>query len=296
MKKARVCVVGYGNVGREAVVCIDRAPDLELAGVVRRSLNGSPAAVPVARRVEELGPIDAALLTIPSRLISATAPAYLQKGINTVDGYDIHGEAMLSLRKKLKSRACESGRVAITGAGWDPGTDSVIRMLFSAIAPGGLTFTDFGPGMSLGHSTAASAIEGVKKAISITLPLGYGRHRRHVYLELDDGADLAEITGNIKGDPYFKEDHTEIFAVKDAAWLKMAGHGVRITHLGVSGTAQNQMLQLKMRLTNPAATAQIMVAAARASTRLEPGCYILGEIPPIDLLPASREENIAGLV
>ncbi|NLA05873.1 MAG: diaminopimelate dehydrogenase [Firmicutes bacterium] len=296
MGKTRVCVVGYGNVGREAVVCIERAPDLELAGVVRRALCGIPPGVPAATRVEELGPVDAALLAIPSRLIPASAPSYLQRGINTVDGYDIHGRAMLSLRNDLANHARQSGRVAITGAGWDPGTDSIIRMLFSVIAPGGLTFTDFGPGMSMGHSTAASAIEGVKKALSITLPLGYGRHRRHVYVELEQGADLAEVAGNIRRDPYFKADRTEIFAVDDAAWLKVAAHGVRITRLGVSGTAQNQLLELKMRLTNPAATAQIMVAAARAAARLEPGCYVLGEIPPIDLLPSSREENIKKLV
>ena len=30
MKQIRVCVVGYGNVGREAVECVRQAPDMEL--------------------------------------------------------------------------------------------------------------------------------------------------------------------------------------------------------------------------------------------------------------------------
>lgn len=34
MHRIRVCVAGYGNVGREAVECINQAPDMELAGVV----------------------------------------------------------------------------------------------------------------------------------------------------------------------------------------------------------------------------------------------------------------------
>lgn len=296
MRIIRVCVVGYGNVGREAVASIKQAPDMELAGVVRRAAGGKPADLPVATRVEELGPVDVALLALPSRLIPEAAPSYLQKGINTVDGYDIHGEAMLTLRKSLGVHAEKSGKVAITGAGWDPGTDSIIRMLFTAIAPGGITYTDFGPGMSMGHSVAARAIPGVKEAVSVTLPLGYGRHRRDVYVELDEGANFAEIAQKIREDPYFSHDLTQVIGVDDAAPLKFTGHGVKITRTGSSGTAHNQLLELKMKLTNPAATAQIMVAAARASLRIRPGCYVLGEIPPIDLLPLSREENIKKFV
>ena len=292
----RVCVVGYGNVGREAVASIRQAPDMELAGVVRRALDGEPVGFPAATRVEELGPVDVALLALPSRLVPEAAPFYLQKGINTVDGYDIHGESMLRLRKSLAVHAEEKGRVAIIGAGWDPGTDSIIRMLFTAIAPAGITYTDFGPGMSMGHSVAARSIRGVKEAVSVTLPLGYGRHRRDVYVELDEGADFAEVTEKIREDPYFSHDPTQVIRVDDAAPFKVAGHGVKITRLGSSGTAHNQLLELKMRLANPAATAQVMVAAARASMRLRPGCYVLGEIPPIDLLPLSREEIIKQIV
>lgn len=296
MKKSRIGVVGYGNVGREAVAAIEKAPDMELAAVVRRSRRGSPAALPVVTGVEELEHLDAVLLTIPSPLIPETAPLYLQKGINTVDGYDIHGEAMLRLRKLLDGRARESGRVAVIGAGWDPGTDSIFRMLFTAIAPLGITYTDFGPGMSMGHSATAGAVSGVRKAFSVTLPLGYGEHRRDVYVELEEGADLAGIAAEIKNNPYFRNDPTTVIEVDDLMQLKVAAHGVRISRCGSSGTAQNQLLELQMKLTNPAATAQIMVAAARASLLLKPGCYVLGEIPPIDLLPRGREEIIKKMV
>ena len=47
---------------------------------------------------------------------------------------------------------------------------------------------------------------------------------------------------------------------------------------------------------NPAATAQVMVSAARASTRQKPGCYTLLEIPPIDCLCGEREALLARLV
>ena len=198
MKKIRVCVAGYGNVGREALECIKQASDMEPAGVVRRAPGaGSKAGIPHVTCVEELGPVDTAILALPSRLIPAAAPLYLQKGLNTVDSYDIHGEAALSLRNNLGACAREKERVAITGAGWDPGTDSIVRMLFAVIAPAGITCTDFGPGMSMGHGTAARSIPGVKDALSLTLPLGYGRHRRDVYLELEEGADFAGIAARI---------------------------------------------------------------------------------------------------
>lgn len=296
MKKIRVCVVGYGNVGREAVACIRDAPDMEPAGVIRRTVDGSPADLPVVTRVEELGPVDAALLTIPSRAVPAAAPLYLQKGINTVDGYDLPGEAIVELRRKLDRYARANGSVAVTGAGWDPGTDSVVRLLFAAIAPVGITYTDFGPGMSMGHSAMARAIPGVKDAVAMTLPLGCGEHRRDVYLELEEGASFAEIAGKIKEDPFFSSGRTEVIRVADLRPYKNRGHGVRIRRTGSSGRAHNQLLELKMKITNPAAAAQVMISAARASMRLRPGSYILGEIPPIDLLPESREAIIGKLI
>lgn len=295
MERIRVCVVGYGNVGKEAVECVKQAPDMELAGVVE-VLDVPNPGVPLVKRVEDLERVDVAVMTIPSRLVPKVAPSYLEKGINTVDGYDIHGDSMVALRKQLDKCAKENGRAAVIGSGWDPGTDSVVRMLFMAIAPHGITYTNFGPGMSMGHSVAAKSIPGVQDAMSLTLPAGYGQHNRDVYVQLEEGADFQEIAAKIKADPYFVNDVTRVTQVDDVAKVKVMGHGVRLERMGSSGTAHNQTLELKLRLTNPSATAQIMVSAARASMRLNPGCYVLGEIPPIDLLPGDRETLVKNLI
>ena len=61
--------------------------------------------------------------------------------------------------------AAESGKVAIISAGWDPGTDSIVRALMQAMAPKGVSYTNFGPGMSMGHSVAVKAVPGVKAAL-----------------------------------------------------------------------------------------------------------------------------------
>ena len=188
-EQIRVCVVGYGNVDGKQLR--SAAPDMELAAVVEVLDVDCPMHLWSGTWIPEN--VDVAVLAVPSRVVPKVAPEYLAKGINTVDGYDIHGDSTLSLRRQLDECAEQSGATAIIGAGWDPGTDSIIRMLFSAIAPHGITYTNFGPGMSMGHSCAVRDIPGVKDGVSFTLPVGYGQHNRDVYVELDDPARFDEI-------------------------------------------------------------------------------------------------------
>ncbi len=72
--------------------------------------------------------------------------------------------------------------------------------------------------------------------------------------------------------------------------------GAALEQFGAAGTAENQVLELKMRITNPSATAQVMVAAARASTRMAPGCYTLAEVPPVALVAGDIENLLKQLV
>ena len=48
----------------------------------------------------------------------------------------------------------------------------MVHALLEAMVPKGITYTNFGPGMSMGHTVAVKAIEGVKAALSMTIPLG----------------------------------------------------------------------------------------------------------------------------
>ena len=41
---------------------------------------------------------------------------------------------------------------------------------------------------------------------------------------------------------------------------------------------------------------KVLVNVARASMRLQPGCYTMPEIPVIAMLPGTREEIVATLV
>ena len=299
MKKIRAAIVGYGNIGQYVLEALQAAPDFEVAGVVRRAgADNKPAELEpyaVVKDIKELQDVHVAILCTPTRSVEAYAKEILALGINTVDSFDIHS-GIVALRKELGAVAKEHGAVSVIAAGWDPGSDSVVRTMLEAIAPKGITYTNFGPGMSMGHTVAVKAIDGVKAALSMTIPTGTGIHRRMVYIELKDGYKFDEVATAIKADAYFVNDETHVTQVPCVDDLLDMGHGVNLTRKGVSGKTQNQLFEFNMRINNPALTAQILVCVARASFRQQPGCYTMIEIPVIDLLPGEREEWIAHLV
>ncbi|MBQ7945701.1 MAG: diaminopimelate dehydrogenase [Bacteroidales bacterium] len=299
MKKLRAAIVGYGNIGKYVVEALQASPDFEIAGVVRRSLSETKPLeltdIPVVTDIADLGKVDVAILSTPSRKVEENAKKYLEMGINTVDSFDIHTD-IWKLKQSLDSVAKAHQAVSIISAGWDPGSDSVVRALLQAAAPKGLTYTNFGPGMSMGHSVAAKSVEGVKDALSMTIPLGTGIHRRMVYIELKEGYAFEQVAAAIKADDYFAHDETHVMQVEDINAIKDMGHGVNMTRKGVSGKTQNQLFEFNMKINNPALTAQILVAVARATVKQQPGCYTMIEIPVIDLLAGDRETLIKQLV
>ncbi len=298
MKKTRAAIVGYGNIGKYVLDALQAAPDFEIAGIVRRDAANVPDELknyPVVSDINDLQDVDVAVLCTPTRKVEEYAEKILARGIHTVDSFDIHTE-IAGLRSRLDALCKKYNSVAITAAGWDPGSDSVVRTLMQAAAPKGVTYTNFGPGMSMGHTVAVKAVDGVKAALSMTIPLGTGIHRRMVYIELKDGYKFEEVAQAIKTDPYFVNDETHVMQVECVNDLLDMGHGVHMIRKGVSGKTQNQILEFNMKINNPALTAQILVGVARASFRQQPGCYTMIEIPVIDMLPGDREELIKHLV
>ena len=299
MKKIRAAVVGYGNIGKYTLEALLEAPDFEIAGIVRRKgAEDCPrelAEYPVVKDIRELADVDVAILATPTRSVEAYAKDILALGINTVDSFDIHTQ-IVQLRRSLDEAAKAGGAVSIISAGWDPGSDSVVRTLMESLAPKGITYTNFGPGRSMGHSVAVRSIEGVRDALSVTIPLGTGIHRRMVYVELEEGASFETVKQAILTDPYFVNDETHVNQVPCVKDLNDVGHGVNLVRKGVSGQTHNQLLEFNMKINNPALTAQVLVNVARASMRQQPGCYTMIEIPVIDLLPGDREEIVGHLV
>ncbi|MBR6820505.1 MAG: diaminopimelate dehydrogenase [Bacteroidaceae bacterium] len=299
MNKIRVAVVGYGNIGKYAIQALEASEDMEIAGVVRRTVaKEQPAELApykVVTDITALGKVDVAILATPTRSVEEHALKCLALGINTVDSFDIHGQ-IVDLRRSLDKAAKAAGAVSIISAGWDPGSDSIVRTLMESLAPKGLSYTNFGPGRSMGHSVCVRSKAGVKDALSMTIPVGEGIHRRMVYVELEEGASLEEVTKAVKADPYFANDETHVFQVESVDALNDVGHGVNLVRKGVSGKTHNQLFEFNMKINNPALTSQVLVNAARASMRQQPGAYTMIEIPVIDYLPGDREDIIRHLV
>ena len=299
MEKIRAAVVGYGNIGKYTIEALQASKDFEIAGVVRR--NGAAnkpaelADIPVVKDITELENVQVAILATPTRSVEEHAKKCLALGINTVDSFDIHTQ-IVDLRRSLDAVAKAHNAVSIISAGWDPGSDSIVRTLIESLAPKGISYTNFGPGRSMGHSVCVRSKAGVKDALSMTIPVGEGIHRRMVYVELEEGADLAEVTAAIKADPYFASDETHVFQVESVDALNDVGHGVNLVRKGVSGKTHNQMFEFNMKINNPALTAQVLVNVARASFKQQPGAYTMIEIPVIDMLYGDKEELIRHLV
>jgi len=283
----RIAILGYGNIGRAAEQAVKAAPDMELAGIYHHN--------------DCLDCIDAdvVLVATPTREVQKFATVLAARGICTVDSFDIHGQ-IWSLRENLDAVCQAHQSVSILSAGWDPGSDSMIRAILMALAPKGLTYTNFGPGRSMGHTVAAKAIKGVKNALSMTIPLGTGIHRRMVYIELEDGADFKTVEAAILADDYFAHDETHVIAVESVDALNNVAHGVNLVRNGVSGDTHNQRFEFNMAINNPALTGQVMVSCARAALRMkargEYGAKTMIEIRPIDLLPGATESLIKALV
>ena len=303
-------VFGLGNIGRCCVEALEIMPDCHCAGVVRRAsslgkdmrdLRGVPVFSSLDELAAQAGMPDVCLVAAPSRQAPDQAANLLERGLCSVDSFDVHDQIPAVLNR-LDTVAKQGRAVAVIAAGWDPGSDSVLRALFEAMVPVGASFTNFGRGRSMGHSAAVRAMSGVEDAVAITIPQGGGRHARLVYVVLKPGVDLAVVTATIKADPYFAHDPLDVRAVTQAELPFVAdnSHGVLLERTGASGLTANQRLSFDMRIDNQALTAQMMVSCARAAVRLKKqghfGAYTMIDLPPVMLLPGERMDNVKRLV
>lgn len=301
MQKISVAIIGWGNVGRGCKRAIAENPDLFLAGVVRRPVSlgkqdPSLDNVKVVADIKELGKVDVALLSIPSREVPERIKEYQAMGICTVDSFDEH-DRIVALKKDLDINAKAKKVVSIFATGWDPGTDSAIRAVMKVASYMGHTTTTFGGekgGRSMGHTVAVKAIAGVKDAVALTLANGRGKQKRRVYVQLEAGADPETVAKAIQTDAYFRTEPTEVLFVKKIDKYNTLHHEGELERTGMQA---NQRYTVEGN--NPELTANIMVSCARACVasrdRGEFGTYTFIERPLVDyLVGATLDEKLEG--
>ncbi|MBQ7123219.1 MAG: diaminopimelate dehydrogenase [Oscillospiraceae bacterium] len=290
MKK--IVIIGMGNVGKAAAKAVLKSPDMELCGFIRRNAENVMefADIPVAENVFDLPEKpDGAIICLPSRLAEPVETKLLEAGIYTADAFDIH-EELPDMRLRIDKAAKRGGASAVIGAGWDPGLDSAIRTLMLAAMPDGTTYTNFGPGMSMGHSAAVKAIAGVKAAAAITLPLGSGKHRREIYIETDEKTDKKAVEHAILSDEYFEHDECSIIFTDSGLPFLNTAHGVNIERKNLSKGEDIQQMEFSMKSDNPTLTGQLLVSAMRAAFLQKPGAYFMPEIPPCEFCAGDWKE------
>ena len=320
MSKIRVGIVGYGNIGRGVEKAVKAAPDMELRGIFTRrdpkSLKTDDISVPVYT----LDDAEKMTAEIDVMILCGSSSADLQEHgprfaahFNIVDSYDTHAKIPGYL---ASVNAAAKKKTAIISSGWDPGLFSMMRVISSAVLPGGEAYTFWGRGVSQGHSNAIRQIDGVKNAVQYTVPsdkavaevrsgsrpqLGTrDKHLRECYVVAQPGADKAAIEKNIKTMPdYFADYNTTVaFIEEDEFFAKHTEmpHGGNVLHSGNTGDNRH-LIEFSLKLdSNPEFTGSIMVAYARAAHRMAGegmfGAKTVLDVPLAYLSAAPREALI----
>jgi diaminopimelate dehydrogenase len=275
VRRLQIAIVGFGRLGRACAAAVADAPDLALAGVVRRQLAPLPApfaATRVAQHVRDLESVDVALLCVPANDTAAVATALLQGGLPVVECAQL-GERARSEHYSLLDSVARRHRVrAAVGAGWDPGALPLLQRLFEVLIPRGHTQIGKHPGMTLHHSAALEDIPGVIEALSGEWPDEQGKPKRYVYVQLAEGADAQRVRAAILSDPLFAEEATEVLPMADLAALE-APEGLVLERRATPRAGEHQSLTLDARFDAAVFAARVMIDAARALPFLYPGAH-----------------------
>lgn len=325
MEKIKVLVVGYGNVGRGVLLSLANQPDMEVVGIASRSVERVRASVkdipvvPVDQPEEflKLG-ADVAILCGGSKNDLPQQGPELVKYINTVDSFDNHS-CIPQYYAAMDAAAKAAKHVAVISTGWDPGIFSLERTLANAFLPGARSYGFYGlseaGGLSMGHSDALRTIKGVADARQFTHAVSSaidqvrsGRnpafeagdmHTRECFVVLEEGADAAAIEAEIKAMPgYFAPYKTTVnFVTQEELDSKYNGfpHDGCVVAASVTGKGNQATVEYRCKwASNPEATANVLVAHARAAVRMNKagdcGAKTILDIPARLLSPLSYEE------
>ncbi|MDO5602603.1 MAG: diaminopimelate dehydrogenase [Oscillospiraceae bacterium] len=327
MNKIRIGIAGYGNLGRGVEAAVRQNPDMELTAIfTRRGPEGIvPAApgVPVyktdaAASVAEN--VDILIICGGSATDLPVQGPQLAQYFSTIDSFDTHAR-IPEYFAAMDEAAVQSGHLSIISVGWDPGLFSLNRIYAEAVLPEGTTYTFWGKGVSQGHSDAIRRVSGVKKGIQYTIPVEKAveqirqggqpqlstreKHTRECFVVADETADKTAIEQAIVTMPnYFSDYDTTVHFISEEEFdrdhTKMP-HGGFVIRSGNTACGDNQVIEYALKLeSNPAFTASVLVAYARAAYRLvqrgKTGARTVMDIPPALLSPKTGEQLRAELL
>ena len=321
MKKIRIGIVGYGNVGKAVEQAVRQNTDMDLAVILTRRDPASitPPTPGVAvdgldRAAQYTDRIDVAVLCGGSATDLPEQGPRMAALFNTVDSYDTHARIPEYFRE-VDGAAAKAGKTAVISTGWDPGLFSLLRVIEEAVLPSGTAYTFWGPGVSQGHSDAIRRVKGVLDGRQYTLPIEKAvervrsgeepaltareKHLRDCYVVAEEGADLDRIRREIETMPnYFSDYDTKVTFISQEEMNRKHGrmpHGGFVMRTGRTGDGSGHAVEFSLRLeSNPAFTGSVLLAYARAAYRLNAegitGAKTVFDIAPAYLSPRTAEE------
>ena len=319
--RIRIGIAGYGNLGRGAEAAIAQNPDLELVALVTRrdpaTVTPADPSTPVHHLddVADLqGMVDVMLCCGGSKEDLPVQGPLLASMFNIVDSYDTHAK-IPDYFASVDGPARANGTTAVISTGWDPGLFSLNRLMGEAILPEGSTYTFWGRGLSQGHSDAVRRVPGVAGGVQYTIPSPEAverarsgdrpelatreKHTRHCYVVLADGADAEVVEKAIVTMPDYFADYDTTVTFIDADTLDTEHdampHGGFVIRSASSADGHNHTVQFSLELDhNPAFTASVLVAYARAAHRMnhagDIGAKTVFDVAPGLLSPRSPED------
>ncbi len=279
-------ILGYGKLGKAlARILLERGCDVFVFSdreKVSGRRGGDIFFYPSSYLKEKRIPMDALLLAHGSIGTYKAETLSLLKNYNVISAYDIHSD-LSSFLENADRVAKQNQTIAVLGIGWDPGLLSLARALSFSVFPEVSPKTEWGVGVSEGHSHAIQRIHGVREGIQYTHPTENG-HRRVCYVVCDAGEE-KRIEWEIKRmKEYFSPQTTEVHFISEDEFQK--NHKGNAFHRGkVSATLPDDSASISFEVSmkrNPDFTARIMLAYIVALQRFrEKGSF--GAFSPLDI-------------
>lgn len=318
----KVGILGYGNLGRGVECAVKNAKDMELVAVFTRRnpeavklLTAEAPVVGIENVLDWKDKIDVMILCGGSATDLPEQTPEFAKHFNVIDSFDTHANIPEHFAA-VDASAKKAKKVSMISVGWDPGLFSINRVYADAILPKGETYTFWGKGVSQGHSDAVRRIRGVKNAKQYTIPVESAleavrsgknpklttreKHLREVFVVLEAGADASVVEREIKTMPnYFADYDTTVHFIGEEEFQKEhsgMAHGGFVIRAGKTGLSDEftNVVEYSLKLdSNPAFTASVLVAYARAAMRFYKensfGCKTVLDVPPAYLSPKSAD-------
>lgn len=305
MKKIRVGVIGYGNLGKSVEELVSGDEAFELVSVFsKRNVKVASGKVDFTRNIHKYkNRIDVMFLCGGSSSCLMEEAQRALENFCCIDAFDTHKKIAEHV-SICDAIAKQNKKVVFCSIGWDPGLFSLMRVLLKAVC--GDVFTTWGKGVSQGHSEAIRCIKGVKDAIQYTIPNKkiVQKIKKGKIKNLDNIKELhsrlcyvvalpehqKSITQKITNMPnYFKGYKTKVVYVSEMQMLK---HG-KMCHAGEVFTSGGELCFKLQTKSNPDMTAKIMTAYAKVLfeylKREQFGAYTILQIPIAELLNNSKK-------